>query len=182
MTLPSLITGVSLHVGLVLVVSAVCILVRRSGFSMTGFLGCFKSGAGRGFVWSMNRPEYRAWIEKTDQNKAVIRELCFHCDQQWLQKVTWFETQTLPPPPSDCSKVDNTIHQALLVQRVDNVIRQINRYPVDSIIITLNYVLLTLIRSIAIYLVDSVTQPVKNRGQINHYPVENIVLLTLYAW
>ena len=48
MTLPSLITGVSLHVGLVLVVSAVCILVRRSGFSMTGALGCFKSGAGRG--------------------------------------------------------------------------------------------------------------------------------------
>ena len=57
---------------------------------------------------------YRAWIGKRDK-KAVIREFYVHCDQQWLQKVTWFanvpkfnprfETQTLPPPPSPPSRL-----------------------------------------------------------------------------
>ena len=45
---------------------------------------------------------------------------------------------------------------------LDNAIYRINHYPADAW-----FVLLTLIRRIAIYLVDSVYQPLNNRGQ--HY-------------
>ena len=72
-------------------------------------LDLYDTGSGRGFEWSVNWTEYRAWIGKTDRNKAVFRELYIDCGQQWLQKVTWFvnvrkfnswfETQTPPSRP-----------------------------------------------------------------------------------
>ena len=51
------------------------------------------------------------------------------------------------------------IEQAPVVQRLDNAIHRINHYPADSVVC-----LLTLIRWIAIYPVDSVIQPLNNRA------------------
>ena len=53
-----------------------------------------------------------------------------------------------------------TLHQAPVVQRLDNAIRRINHYPVINVNKT-NHA----IRWIVIYPVDSVIQPLNNPGQ-----------------
>jgi len=55
----------------------------------------------------------------------------------------------------------NSIRQARVVQRLDNAIHRINHYPADSVVC-----LLTFIHWIVIYPVDSVIQPLNNRGQM----------------
>ena len=53
------------------------------------------------------------------------------------------------------------IDLASFVQKVDSAIHRINLYPADSVLLSL-----TLIRSIAIYLVDSAIQLLNNWGLI----------------
>ena len=52
---------------------------------------------------------------------------------------------------------------APIVRSLDNAIHRINHYPADSVVCFVNAI--TLIRWIAIYPVDSVTQPLNNWGQ-----------------
>ena len=55
----------------------------------------------------------------------------------------------------------SNIYLPLVVRKVDNAIHRINHYPTDNV-----FVLLKLIRWIAIYSVDSVIQPLNNWGQV----------------
>ena len=54
-------------------------------------------------------------------------------------------------------------YQAPVVRKVDNAIHRINHYPADSVVCFVN----TYPLDIVIYLVDSVIQPLNNRGQIS---------------
>ena len=88
-------------------------------------------------------------------------------------------TQKIPkcPPPQDLApavqKVDNTIHQAPVVQTLDSAIHRINHYPAPHKY-NLGETDCTIHR-IEIYLEDSAIQPLKNRGQINYYPLDSTI-------
>ena len=90
-------------------------------------------------------------------------------------------------PPQDLApavqKVDNTIHQAPVVQTLDSAIHRINHYPAPHKY-NLGETDCTIHR-IEIYLGDSAIQPLKNRGQINYYPLDStklLVSLKLIPW
>ena len=82
--------------------------------------------------------------------KEAVTQLFHFLYTQFVPASAWYCTFSFPEP---------TILQALVVQRLDNAIHRINHYPVDSVVCFVNAY-----RWIVIYPMDSVIQPLNNRG------------------
>ena len=95
------------------------------------------------------------------------------CSQSVFQIIWLFALWGVDLAPA-VQKVDDTIHQAPVVQTLDSAIHRINHYPAPHKY-NLGETDCTIHR-IEIYPVDSAIQPLKNRGQINYYPLDSTII------